>query len=67
MRGMRPVDHLVLASYCSPRKYVVMFVDGVELKVWASNPGQARIIGKLRRVADGRGSQYISHVVEDER
>lgn len=63
---MRPVDHLVLASYENPRKWVVMFVDGVQVRVWASNPGQARIIGKLRRKADGKGPAYISCVAVEQ-
>lgn len=43
-----------------------MFVDGVQFRVWASNPVQARIIGKLRRQADGLVPVYISYVVVEQ-
>lgn len=60
---MRNIDPLVLASYYRPVIYCVMFVDGVEVRVWASNPGQANLLAIKRRQADAPGKYFVSNTV----
>jgi hypothetical protein len=60
---MHNIDHLVLASFQRMLKYSVLFADGVEVKVWASNPKQANVLAIKKRESEQPGRYYISSTV----
>lgn len=55
---MHNINHLVLASYKRPVIYSVLFADGVEVKVWASNERQANVLAIKRRESEQPGRYY---------
>jgi hypothetical protein len=55
---MRNVDHLVLASYERPARWRVLFADGVEVMVWASNERQANVLAIKKRESEQPGRYY---------